>query len=669
METPKRLRTVKELLARKRYAEASEGLRGIDPLQLGRSEYGVFCILKAETALYLGDYSVENLIDKAIEIYRPTADSGGFARAKFLKGWCLSSLGRHLEAKEALLEAYVSHLRCDDLGGAARDLNQLSYVTFQVGDIGTAIQNLEKCLDIYRELNDGVSYWVASMNLATLYLRAGRLGESLGRYADIAVGLTEQGERDYIIFHVMSGLLHALRGEIETAKRTLEPCLPLIDKYAREKAIYYENLGHISILAGDFEVAEKALTAGLDISLDIAPESALVSQIKRLLADLCVATGRIDPAKNFATAALVVAEKINERAEIAACYRVFARVEQHGRNETSARRWYRKAIGLFAMIDCRYELAVTHSLAARSGLFLDGERTAMLYLAREYFDSEGVTHQVSEIDAQLRQIQMPRSQASEQPMPCPVVVAVSPRMRGLVSLARRVARSDMKVFLMGAAGTGKDLMARYIHHWSGRSGEFVTVSSATRAEEPVDAILLGRQFRRGGQSTPGSAGLLRQVSGGTLYLSELTDMSHEFQAKLLAVLAAEERRHFSSGGRRRFDFRLVAATSLDPQRQLREGRLHLDLYNCLREVPIKLPPLDERQEDIPALVRHFLAFGGFSLAETDERTINELGRALARRDWPGNVRQLKTEVQHLWVASKGDVSAMVALAQEAPVSV
>ena len=139
-----------------------------------------------------------------------------------------------------------------------------------------------------------------------------------------------------------------------------------------------------------------------EISLEIAPESALVSQIKRLFGDLYVATEKWDLAEQFTTEGLAVAEKINERIEIAACWRILAQVELNRGDREEAREWFEKAIDLFKLIGARYELAITRHLAAISGLYENGERTALLYLAREYFESEDIRHYVEKVDQALR---------------------------------------------------------------------------------------------------------------------------------------------------------------------------------------------------------------------------------------------------------------------------
>ncbi len=657
------LSEIEALLLQDKHQDALEKLGSIDRSSLSGEEYGYYCILLSEASLYVGDYSVV-CVDQAIQIFRYSPDTDKFARAKFLEGWLLSALGKHSEAKEILLESYVHYTRFENLSGAARALNRLSYVTFQLGNIESSIGNLEKCIGLYRQLSDNLSELAASLNVAMLCFRAGRLGESLSRYSQIRKNFVNLREKDTLIYFLMSALPHALQGDTTTAKNTIAKAKPYLDKYVREKAIYFENLGLISILDGDYKTAEEALKSGLEISLAIAPESALVSQIKRLFGDLYIATGKWDVSEKYAREALTVAEKINERVEIAACYRVFAQVEQHRGNEDKAREWYKKAIDLFNLISSRYELAVTRYLAAISELYSNGQRTAMLYLAREYFESEDVAHYVAKIDVRLRKFRPPRLEVYKSGHACPTIIAVSPKMKRLIEFARNVAESEMSVLLTGATGTGKDLLAEYIHYCSGRKGEFVKINAAAIPGTMIESELFGYKKGCFTGASADRVGMLEEADNGTFFLNEIANASVEFQAKLLEVLETRRVRRLGENKTRHVNFRLIAASNQNLFQRMSDNLFRPDLYHRLNEIHIDLPPLDERKSDLAALVEHFLTFAGFDLAEGSDQDLEQLGRILSRRRWPGNVRQLQAEVRRIWAASKGDLKRMLKLAEE-----
>lgn len=669
------LKEAEKLLQDKRFPEALSWLKDIDRSSLKGEDHGYYCILLTEAGLKVGDYS-EDCIDEAIEIFRFSNDTEKFAKAKFLKAWLLSSLGRHHEAKEVSLEAYTNYLRCNKPKNAARVLNWLSFGLFQTGNVEAAISNLKKCIEIYDQLGETVTKTKVAHNLAHVYFVCGQLRSSLSTYDSYPISELKSEEKPVLNFCLTCSMIHAFRGDISTAKDLIEGCRAHLGKYVRERALYYEYLGWISLLDADYDPAEKALESGLEISLGLTPEGDMVCQIKRLFGDLYVATSKLDFAEQYAKEALEVAERIGERKEIAACYRIFAQIEQHRGNENKARKWYKKAIDLFNLIGSRYELAVTRYLAATSGLFYNGERTAMLYLAKEYFESEDITHYVEKTNAQLSKIQSPRRivtksgnvsksvDACKSSDVCPTIIAVNPQMKKLIEFAEHVAESEMTVLLTGATGTGKDLLARYIHYCSGRTGEFVAVNAAAIPNTMIESELFGHRkgaFTGASQDRPG---LFEQADGGTFYLDEIADATPEFQAKLLRVLETRSVRRLGENKTRRVAFRLIAASNHDLHQRMRDNLFRPDLYHRLNEICIDVPSLEYRTEDIPALVEHFLTLADFDLSNSNEKDIERLGKILSQHSWPGNVRQLKAEVTRLWLAAKSDVGRMIELAQE-----
>ncbi len=656
------LAEAEELLQNKEYPEALDKLKGIDRSSLRREEAGRHCILLTEACLRVGDYSAV-CIDDAIEVFRFSPDTEKFAKAKYLKGWYLSALGKFAEAKETLLEAYANYLRCHKLHEAAEVLSRLSFVAHHTGNIESAVENLKKCMDIFEETGDEPNRVRMAHNLACIYSEAGRLREALSIYSAFPISASKYSEKSALTAFIMSAMPHALKGDVEAAKRTIAKGQPYLDRYIRERAIYFENLGLISILDEDYEAAEKALRSGLEVSVEIAPESALVPQIKRLFGDLYVATNEFDMAERYAKEALAAAEKINEQVEIAACQRVLAQVEQRRGNEGKALEWYKKAIDLFGLLGSCYELAVTRYLAAMSGLYYNGERTAMLYLAREYFESEGVRHYVGKIESQLRKIQLPRRKVNRAGDVCPTIVGVNRKMKKCMELAENVAQSEMTVLLTGATGTGKDLLARYIHYHSGRTGDFVSFNAAAIQDTMVESELFG--CTKGAfTGSRDRVGMLEEADNGTFYLNEIADASLEFQAKLLEVLETHRVRRLGENKIRPVAFRLIAASNHDLHQRMRDNLFRQDLYHRLNEVRIDLPPLDQRKDDIPALVGHFLTFAGFDLTDGNAKDIEQLGKILSERRWPGNVRQLKAEVNRLWASSKGQLARMLVLVRE-----
>jgi DNA-binding NtrC family response regulator len=657
--TSYRLQAAEELLQNKKFKDAIVKLREIDLDSISPEERAFANLLLAEANLYLGNYHIEDNLNYALNYYRNSPENDKFARAKFLHGLLLVSLGKLFEAKEVLLESYTGYKRCDDLSGEARVLNRLSFIAYHVGDIEAAISHLQKCHDIYRNRKDYKSMIAVSINLSQLYFAAGRIRDSIIQYEKAKSEISDVSSKDAGIFYFMSAIPRALKGDIKTALQTIKKATLYLDGYAREQAIYHENLGWIHLLKEDYNNAEKALLKGLKLSLEIAPESALVSQIKRRLGDACLGQGKFGRAKTYADEALAVSEKINERIEIAACYRIYAQLENINGNNDKAREWFKKAIEIFAIIGSRYELAATRYLTAISGLYQNGERQALLYLAREYFESEGILPFLKKINAEMKLTRRGTWRPADSHGEEPKIITINPAMKKLVDLAGHVAKSEMSVLLTGPTGTGKDLFARYIHYHSGRIGGFIPVNTAATPDNMIEAELFG--YRKGAYTGADrdKIGLIEEADGGTLYLNEVADASPEFQAKLLDVLERRKIRRLGETKERRVAFRLIAATNHDLERRIREGKFRADLYHRLCEIPITLPPLCDRLDDIPALLAYFLNMSDLNTARNDcAGAFDRLVRVLSADGWPGNIRQFKAEVKRLALLSKGDIGRM-----------
>ncbi len=215
---------------------------------------------------------------------------------------------------------------------------------------------------------------------------------------------------------------------------------------------------------------------------------------------------------------------------------------------------------------------------------------------------------------------------------------------------KRVAPTGSRVMITGPAGVGKEIAARMIHNWSPRaSAPFIVVSAAMMSPERVEEELFGAE--QNGVSRPG---LLEQAHGGTLFLDEIADMPTTTQAKILRVLTDQS--HTRVGGQRpvKVDVRVLSATSRNLQDEIAAGRFREDLYYRLNVVPVRIPSLRERREDIPELVNHLLArFAAERRIQTPELS-REAMAALQAHDWPGNVRQLRNIIERTLILTPGD---------------
>jgi DNA-binding NtrC family response regulator len=230
------------------------------------------------------------------------------------------------------------------------------------------------------------------------------------------------------------------------------------------------------------------------------------------------------------------------------------------------------------------------------------------------------------------------------------VVGASPAFRAALDLARKVARSNASVFLTGESGTGKELIAQLIHHNSRRSRKpLVAINCAALPETLLESEMFGHTKGSFTGAVRDKPGLFETAHGGTLFLDELTEMSKPTQAKLLRVLQdGVVRRVGSNQADAVVDVRLIAATNRDPAEAVEEGRLRSDLYYRLRVIPIRVPPLRERQEDIPLLAQHFLrVYWKRDHPRAPAPSLSEEAlRVLRTQPWPGNVRELQNVIEH-----------------------
>ncbi|MBT5518979.1 MAG: nitrogen regulation protein NR(I) [Rhodobiaceae bacterium] len=235
------------------------------------------------------------------------------------------------------------------------------------------------------------------------------------------------------------------------------------------------------------------------------------------------------------------------------------------------------------------------------------------------------------------------------------LVGGSPAMQEIYRSVARMTQNDLAVLITGESGTGKELVARALHDYGSRKrGQFVAINMAAIPRELIESELFGHEKGAFTGANQRMDGRFEQAEGGTLFLDEIGDMPMETQTRLLRVL--QEGEYTTIGGRRpiKTDVRIIAATHQDLRRLIRQGLFREDLYFRLNVVPLRLPPLRERVEDIEDLVRHFMARGmdeGLVAKSFD----NEALDALRAHSWPGNVRELENLVRRLCALYVEDV--------------
>ncbi|MBT8335056.1 MAG: sigma-54 dependent transcriptional regulator [Gemmatimonadetes bacterium] len=283
--------------------------------------------------------------------------------------------------------------------------------------------------------------------------------------------------------------------------------------------------------------------------------------------------------------------------------------------------------------------------ATRNGAFdflekpLDSDR--LLVTLRNALDVRGLSARVEALESEIESHHE--------------IVGSSFPIRRVVERIERVAPTDARVLITGENGTGKELVARAVHRLSSRAEEpFIEVNCAAIPSELIESELFGHMKGSFTGAVADRAGKFEQADGGTLFLDEIGDMSLNAQAKVLRAL--EEGVVTRVGGRRALsvDVRIVAATNKALEEEIGEGRFREDLFYRLNVVPVQVPPLRERRDDIPMLVRHFSERMAHKDRIRPRPFTGDAVRRLQSLEWPGNVRELRNTVERLLILASGD---------------
>jgi two-component system nitrogen regulation response regulator NtrX len=236
----------------------------------------------------------------------------------------------------------------------------------------------------------------------------------------------------------------------------------------------------------------------------------------------------------------------------------------------------------------------------------------------------------------------------------------SPVMNHLRSLIEKVAPTNSRVMISGASGVGKELAARTIHQLSGRAnGPFVVVNSATITPDRMEHELFGTEPSNGAGR---KIGALEEAHGGTLYLDEVGDMPRETQNKILRVLVDQTFQRIGGADWVQVDVRILSSTARDLEHEIAEGSFREDLFHRLAVVPIRIPALAERRDDIPELVHHFVDQISRATGLPKRVIAPDALAVLQAHDWPGNIRQLRNNVERLMILARGEASEEITAA-------
>ncbi|MEA2345330.1 MAG: two-component system, NtrC family, response regulator PilR, partial [Thermoanaerobaculia bacterium] len=235
------------------------------------------------------------------------------------------------------------------------------------------------------------------------------------------------------------------------------------------------------------------------------------------------------------------------------------------------------------------------------------------------------------------------------------IIGRSTRMQDIFSVVQRIAKTNSTVLISGDSGTGKELIARAIHYNSGRRGKFVSINCGALPETLLESELFGHERGAFTGAIREKRGLFHEADRGTIFLDEIGETSTAMQIKLLRVLQDHVVRRVGSNVENQVEVRVIAATNRDLAESIKAGTFREDLFYRINVIPITLPPLRQRREDIALLVEHFIAKYSKSMGVPQKRISSDAMRSIEKYHWPGNVRELENVIERMIALEPSDV--------------
>jgi DNA-binding NtrC family response regulator/tetratricopeptide (TPR) repeat protein len=621
-------------------------------------------------------------LDRALETAQACGTGSITSSIYAHRALCEFRLG-NLEGSRIEAERGIPYENEDPLG-VAECYRGIAIIHSVSGSSALAIENYRKSLKIFRDLYYVPGLVRGYLSLGASYLRLGEV-EMAEHFFRKAVVLTEEGENLPLIGVVYSrlGTMYLAQGNYDEALKCFEKDKELSRDIENPSNIahIYRNIGNCLSLTGSYAKAMDALKnaadqfAGVDdrmnqvlTELDLilagilaagapgGPEKELRERLQRLshaparpgeehplrkgrmlFVEACLAasSGHWDQAEELMTQATALIEQhlmYSEEAEMVFLFgKLAVRREQTGRGI----KWLRQAL----------KVAETYSLGAMVRTIIDildklGEDILVDYS----FEKEAAKVGKKEIVIEAGGL----ASATEN------IIGSSDAIMAVLAESREAADTDATILCIGQTGTGKELLARAIHRWSRRAGKkFIAVNCGAIPKELVESALFGHVKGAFSGAVMDQVGSIEAANGGTILLDEITELPFASQVKVLRFLEYKEIQPLGVAEARKVDVRVIASTNRDPMKSVKEGCLREDLYYRLSVIPIYIPPLVERDDDVVEIARHFIATlplskkkGVFGLTPAAEAW-------LKKQSWPGNVRELNNVMLRAVVFAKG----------------
>jgi len=584
----------------------------------------------------------------------------------------LGELDRAKEYYEAALHLFRWDLNDDE--GVIRAHNNLGVLYRHLSDWRQSVWHLLRSMELSQRLGNFAHLAVSNANLGNVHLKAGTWDEAREHYDRALIAYVQIG-RDAGVARMRTGLatIATYRHDFAAAEAHLAAAHQITARLgnSREAALVLFGQAELQHERGQLEAALRLYDESLDVAREIAPEGDMVGELQRKRAEVLALRGDLPSALKAAEDALQRAKRLGDQLEEGAARRVLATLHAQDGRLVEAHTESREAIRILESIHERMELARAYlDLARRMPREGDPERLReaqnLAFKAMYLFEQLGMEDSMRVAETTLRELNAPAwltSPRGGRPSPPPIaaqaqevarahgVVTENQRTLDVVRKASELLATPARCLIQGETGVGKNLLAYMFRQYEIERGHpFVEVNCTSLPGDLVESELFG--YVRG--AFTGAAiskrGIFEEADGGTIFLNEIGELSERTQVKLLQVLDDGTYRRLGEVRARRLNVRIISATNKDLDAAVKAGWFRADLYYRLGQVVLSLPPLRERREDIPLLIRGFLD----ELAVREGRTVvlaEDAMDYLASLPWLGNIRELKHKIESIFLCA------------------
>ncbi|MCP4705297.1 MAG: AAA domain-containing protein, partial [candidate division Zixibacteria bacterium] len=595
------------------------------------------------------------LIRSSIVIFSKTiGDKSKLGQAYMTLGDTLRELGHYNDAEHAFRDAESIFRRDDNISEAGDALNRLAGIFYRKSNFKSSLKCLLGAIEFTRKENN-------QKKLAYLFGNIGRIYGLLGQFdkaeeyirfnVDLSRKLKDDIEETRAILSL--AYLDIQRYRFDDAKEHLEKALFKIDNnnLAKEKVIHLTYMGELSLKQKKYDLSEKFLTDASTAGFKVAPDSYLAVRPQRWLAELKTAQGSYRKALNIAGKTMIAMKKLGNTAEIGALLKIQAICQEKLDHTKKSVKSYLESIRVLESNRMKIELADALIAAGNSELFEINKRTMFLCRSEDIFADIGASLMVNRLRKKISTTCV-NGDLSESISTNKVTINQTPdfitrnkQMKKIISQLQLLKDSDLPILFTGETGVGKDYLAKHFHSLARPQGPYVPVNCAAIPDSLIESELFGHNKGAFTGAESNRQGLFQSANKGVLLLDEIGELPLTLQAKLLSILETRKLRPLGSTEEIELDIRIIAATNRDLSEMVEAGTFRQDLYYRLAGITMELPPLRERKEDIPHLLKAFMQKAGL----LDEGIIpeDELTYQFVNYDWPGNIRQMENKVSRL----------------------